>query len=95
MASERAFEKLLEGYERSLAWVLDRSFLALMVAIGTVGLAVFLYIAVPKGFFPQQDTGRLNGNIIADQVDLISGDAAEDCSDSPRSPSRTLGWTRC
>ncbi len=38
-----------------------------MVAIGTVGLAVFLYIEVPKGFFPQQDTGRLNGNIIADQ----------------------------
>ena len=67
MASERAFDKLLKGYERSLAWVLDHSFLALMVAIGTVGLAVFLYVAVPKGFFPQQDTGRLNGNIIADQ----------------------------
>jgi multidrug efflux pump len=67
MASERLFEKLLKGYERSLAWVLDRSFLALMVAIGTIALAVFLYIEVPKGFFPQQDTGRLNGNIIADQ----------------------------
>jgi len=67
MASERGFEKLLKGYERSLAWVLDRSFLALMVAIATIALAVFLYIEVPKGFFPQQDTGRLNGNIIADQ----------------------------
>jgi multidrug efflux pump len=67
MASERLFDKLLKGYERSLAWVLDRSFLALMVAIGTVALAVFLYVEVPKGFFPQQDTGRLNGNIIADQ----------------------------
>ena len=50
------------------AWVLDHSLLVLMVAIGTVGLAVFLYIEVPKGFFPQQDTGRLNGNIIADQA---------------------------
>src|SRR6202167_4235762 len=68
MASERLFEKLLKGYEHSLAWVLDRSFLALMVAIGTIALAVFLYIEVPKGFFPQQDTGRLNGNIIADQA---------------------------
>jgi multidrug efflux pump len=67
MASERVFEKLLKGYERSLAWVLERSFLALMVAIGTIALAVFLYVEVPKGFFPQQDTGRLNGNIIADQ----------------------------
>ena len=67
MASERVFERLLKGYERSLGWVLERSFLTLMVAIGTVALAVFLYIEVPKGFFPQQDTGRLNGNIIADQ----------------------------
>jgi hydrophobe/amphiphile efflux-1 (HAE1) family protein len=68
MASERAFEKLLGGYEKSLRWVLDRSLLALIVAIATVGVAVFLYIEVPKGFFPQQDTGRLNGNIIADQA---------------------------
>jgi multidrug efflux pump len=67
MASERAFEGLLRGYERSLRWVLDRSLLALIVAIATVGVAVFLYVEVPKGFFPQQDTGRLNGNIIADQ----------------------------
>ena len=67
MASERAFEGLLRGYEKSLRWVLDRSLLALIVAIATVGVAVFLYVEVPKGFFPQQDTGRLNGNIIADQ----------------------------
>jgi multidrug efflux pump len=68
MASERAFERLLQGYQKSLAWVLDRSLLALIVAIATVGLAVFLYIVIPKGFFPQQDTGRLNGNIVADQA---------------------------
>jgi len=67
MASERAFERILKGYERSLAWVLDHSLLVLIIAIVTVGLNVFLYIIVPKGFFPQQDTGRLNGSIIADQ----------------------------
>jgi multidrug efflux pump len=68
MASERAFERLLKGYEGSLRWVLDHALLVLLVAIGTVGLAVFLYVEIPKGFFPQQDTGRLNGNIIADQA---------------------------
>ena len=68
MASERAFERILKGYEKSLAWVLDHSLPVLIVAILTVGLAVFLYIEIPKGFFPQQDTGRLNGNIVADQA---------------------------
>jgi multidrug efflux pump len=68
MASERAFEKLLNGYARSLRWVLDHSILLLLVAIGTLGLAVLLYIEIPKGFFPQQDTGRLNGTILADQA---------------------------
>jgi multidrug efflux pump len=48
--------------------VLDRSIWALLVAIATVALSVYLYIVVPKGFFPQQDTGRLNGNVIADQA---------------------------
>jgi len=68
MASERAFERILKGYERSLAWVLEHSLLVLMVAMVTVGLAVLLYIEIPKGFFPQQDTGRLNGSIVADQA---------------------------
>jgi multidrug efflux pump len=68
LASERAFQKLLKGYEHSLRWVLDHSLLLLLVAIGTLGLAVLLYVEIPKGFFPQQDTGRLNGNIIADQA---------------------------
>ncbi|MGA2187367.1 MAG: efflux RND transporter permease subunit [Steroidobacteraceae bacterium] len=67
MASERAFERILKGYEHSLAWVLDHSMLVLIIAILTLGLNVYLYIVIPKGFFPQQDTGRLNGSIIADQ----------------------------
>jgi multidrug efflux pump len=65
--SERVFERILKGYERSLHWVLDHSLLLLLVAIVTVALNVYLYIVIPKGFFPQQDTGRLTGTIIADQ----------------------------
>ncbi len=67
MASERAFERILKGYEHSLTWVLEHSLLVLIVAIATLALNVYLYIEIPKGFFPQQDTGRLNGNIVADQ----------------------------
>jgi len=65
--SERAFNWILGVYRRSLAWVLDHSVLVLLVAIGTLVLSVFLYVIIPKDFFPQQDTGRLNGSIIADQ----------------------------
>jgi hydrophobe/amphiphile efflux-1 (HAE1) family protein len=66
--SERVFERILKGYEISLHWMLDRSLFVLMVAIATIGLSVYLYVIIPKGFFPQQDTGRLNGNVIADQA---------------------------
>jgi multidrug efflux pump len=66
-ASENAFKWILGIYERSLGWVLEHSILVLMIAIGTLALNVFLYIIIPKDFFPQQDTGRLNGSIIADQ----------------------------
>ena len=66
-ASERVFAWILKGYERSLTWVLRRSVLFLLIAIGTLGLNVYLYVIVPKGFFPQQDTGRMNGSILGDQ----------------------------
>jgi multidrug efflux pump len=65
--SERVFERILKGYEVSLRWVLERSIVVLLVALATIGLSVYLYVIIPKGFFPQQDTGRLNGNVIADQ----------------------------
>jgi multidrug efflux pump len=68
LASERAFDWILSRYESSLRWVLDRAIYTLMVAIITIGLSVYLYAVIPKGFFPQQDTGRLNGNIVADQA---------------------------
>jgi multidrug efflux pump len=54
----------------------------LIVAIGTLVLAVLLYIEIPKGFFPQQDTGRLNGSIVADQAISFQAMQAEDRSAS-------------
>jgi multidrug efflux pump len=54
-------------YERSLGWVLRRQPLMLVVMIVTMAFSVYLYIVIPKGFFPQQDTGRLNFTVLADQ----------------------------
>ncbi|HLX83603.1 MAG TPA: multidrug efflux RND transporter permease subunit [Terriglobales bacterium] len=65
--SEWAFEKLLNGYRRALDWVLARQPLTLGVTIATACLSVYLYILVPKGFFPQQDTGRIMGAVQAAQ----------------------------
>jgi len=65
--SEAAFDRLLRIYDVSLGWVLRHQFLILMVTIGTVCLNGYLFYATPKGFFPQQDTGRLNGQIQGDQ----------------------------
>ena len=65
--SERFFTGMLDRYERSLLWVLDHQPLTLMVALATLGLSIFLFRVVPKGFFPQQDTGRLMGAVQADQ----------------------------
>jgi multidrug efflux pump len=66
-ACERFFNGLLARYERSLAWALRHSRLMLLVMLGTVALNVYLFLEVPKGFFPQQDNGRIMGSIQADQ----------------------------
>ncbi len=55
--SERAFGWMLGFYRRTLAWALRRQGLILLIAIATLGGTVLLYIVVPKGFLPQQDTG--------------------------------------
>ncbi|HEY3598769.1 MAG TPA: efflux RND transporter permease subunit, partial [Paraburkholderia sp.] len=64
---ERGFNSLQGGYKRTLGWALRHPRLILLVLLATVALNVWLYIIVPKGFFPQQDTGRLVGGIQADQ----------------------------
>ena len=90
--SERAFELLLRRYERGLSWVLGHPRLTLTVAILTVVLNGYLFWVVPKGFFPDQDNGRLMGAIQGDQdtsfqaiqrklgqfVDIVRADPAID-----------------
>jgi multidrug efflux pump len=64
---ERGFTRMQEGYQRTLGWSLRHPRIILLVLLATVGLNVWMYIIIPKGFFPQQDTGRLVGGIQADQ----------------------------
>jgi multidrug efflux pump len=65
--SERGFELLHKSYARTLKVVLTHPQLTLVITLVTIGVSVYLYIIVPKGFFPQQDTGQIGGNIQADQ----------------------------
>jgi len=65
--SENTFNRLLHTYDVSLRWVLRHQFLILLVTFGTVCLNIYLFVRTPKGFFPQQDTGRINGLIQGDQ----------------------------
>jgi multidrug efflux pump len=89
---ERGFDMLTHGYASALAIVLRHSFVTLLILAGTIALNFYLFVRVPKGFFPTQDTGRLNANIRADQdtsfeqmdqiarqyVDIVSKDPAVD-----------------
>jgi multidrug efflux pump len=58
-ASERIFQKVVDFYERTLDWVLERRGLTLGVAVATLALTMLLLFVVPKGFFPVQDTGEI------------------------------------
>jgi multidrug efflux pump len=65
--SEGLFLWFLRRYETSLAWVLRHQPLMLLVTLATIGSSIYLYVVIPKGFFPQQDTGTIFGIITADQ----------------------------
>jgi multidrug efflux pump len=65
--TERFFDTMLRGYKHTLAWALDHPRLILAILLATVATNFYLYTIVPKGFFPQQDTGRINGGIQGDQ----------------------------
>src|SRR4030088_2499224 len=65
--SEWAFDKILATYRHALRWVLAHQPVTLLVTILVACLSVYLYIIVPKGFFPQQDTGRIMGSVQAAQ----------------------------
>lgn len=66
-ACEKGFNWMLNGYSAGLRWVLRHQVLTLLVAIGTMGATVWLYSIIPKGFFPQQDTGVMIGVTEASQ----------------------------
>jgi multidrug efflux pump len=65
--SEEIFQDLIHTYERTLGWVLRHAPIVLVLLLGTIALNVWLFTIIPKGFFPEQDTGRLFGGIQADQ----------------------------
>ena len=67
-ASENAFNRVIEFYGRTLRWVLDRQTLTLLVAVATLGVTIVLFILIPKGFFPIQDTGVIQAISAADQT---------------------------
>jgi multidrug efflux pump len=66
--SELIFETVRAGYGRTLGWALRHPLLIVALLAAAIGLNVYLYIVIPKGFFPQQDTGRMMGFIRADQT---------------------------
>ncbi|MFS2036730.1 efflux RND transporter permease subunit [Polaromonas sp. CT11-55] len=89
---ERAFQRVHRSYETSLDWALHSKLLVMLILATVVGLNVYLYVKAPKGFFPQQDTGQINGGLRADRsisfqalqgklkqlVDIIRADPAVD-----------------
>jgi multidrug efflux pump len=64
---ESGFDWVLGRYESSLQWVLRHQFTMIIATLLTIAFTGWLYVVVPKGFFPQQDAGRLTGTIMADQ----------------------------
>jgi len=76
VASERAFENIIAFYGRTLRWVLQRQTATLLVAAATLVLTIVLYVFIPKGFFPVQDTGIIQG--ISEATQSISFPAMEE-----------------
>ena len=64
---EQGFDKIHTAYRHSLDWALGSIALVMVIFVFVIGLNVYLFSAAPKGFFPQQDTGQINGGIRADQ----------------------------
>ncbi|HUB97254.1 MAG TPA: MdtB/MuxB family multidrug efflux RND transporter permease subunit [Stellaceae bacterium] len=77
--SRERFDALIESYGRGLSWVLDHAITTLLVAVATLALTAVLYIVIPKGFFPVQDTGLIQGVTEASQG--ISFDAMADAQE--------------
>ena len=72
--TERGFDAILHAYEAGLKIALRHRFITLMVMFGTVALTGYLYVVIPKGFFPQQDTGLILGSVRGGAGHLRPGD---------------------
>ncbi len=66
-AAEWGYQRVLNGYAHSLDWALHSAWLVMAILLAVIGLNVWLFIAAPKGFFPQQDSGQISGGLRADQ----------------------------
>ena len=89
---DNGFKRVLRGYEVSLDWALHMRWLIMLILALVIGMNVYLFVKIPKGFFPQQDSGQINGGLRADQsishqamqgklkelVDIIRADPAVD-----------------
>jgi multidrug efflux pump len=67
LAMERGFQRIIDGYDTTLHWVLNHQALFLIIAIGMLAVTCVQYIQIPKGFFPIQDTGAIQGITSASQ----------------------------
>jgi multidrug efflux pump len=77
LVAERGFDRIIAGYGRWLSWVLDHQTLTLLVATLTVAATVAMYVVIPKGFFPVQDTSAIQGISQAAQDISFRGMAAK------------------
>ena len=89
---DNGFKRVLRGYEVSLDWALHMRWLIMLILVAVIGMNIYLFVKIPKGFFPQQDSGQINGGLRADQsisfqamqgklkelVDIIRADPAVD-----------------
>jgi len=83
LQAEAVFNAVIARYGRALNWVLDRQFATLLVALATLALTVLLYLLIPKGFFPVQDTGMIQAiteasqSVSYDRMAQLQNDLAE------------------
>jgi multidrug efflux pump len=108
LRKRRLFKLLRGGYAKSLGWALAHPLIVILMLAATVGLNVYLYITIPKGFFPQQDVGRMMGFLRADQttsfqamqdkmaqvVDVVRADPAVSARATPASCSSRSSRSR-
>ena len=89
--SEKVFEDIIAFYGRTLKWVLRYQTITLLVAVATLVLTVFLYIEIPKGFFPTQDTGIIQGITQASPSTSFAADGAAAAGDCEGAAGRSGG----